>query len=126
MDNIGEFKSLVEHRLTGAESSTKSAHRRIDEINDTVKEIYSTLNGIHKLTASVEMLTLQVKTLAENMSTSNERMETRIEEGFKSQGERIGAIEKEPAQKWKAFVKHVFQLAVAAVVGAVILKITGK
>ncbi len=89
--------------------SSKSAHKRIDE-NDRVTE------GIYKLASNMEALTIQVKSLAQQMETAIARIET----GQKSQGERIGALEKEPAQKWKTLVAQVTGLVVAAVIGAII------
>lgn len=95
--------------IAAIRESLKSAHKRIDE-NDRMTE------GIHKLAANVEALALQVKMLTEKMDSSI----TRIEAGLTAQAERIGALEKEPATKWKDLVKQVTALVVAAVVGAVI------
>lgn len=89
--------------------STKSAHKRIDE-NDRMTE------GIHKLAANVEALALQVKMLTEKMEKSIER----VEAGQRSQGERIGKLEQEPANKWKDIVKQVITLVVAASFGGLL------
>jgi len=87
----------------------KSAHKRIDE-NDRIT------TGIHKLASNVEALALQVKLLTERMDSSINRMEKSI----KSQDERIGAIEKEPATKWKELVRQMIALAVAALAGSML------
>lgn len=105
---------LLKHNeeIAAVRESSKSAHKRIDE-NDRITE------GIHKLASNVETLALQVKLLTDKMDTNIER----IESGLKSQGERIGAIEKEPANKWKTLVAQVTALVIAAVVGAIIASI---
>lgn len=95
--------------IAAVREKVDSAHKRINE-NDRITE------GIHKLAANVESLALQVKMLTERMDSSIER----IESGLKSQGERIGALEKEPATKWKDLAKQVTGLIVAAVVGAIL------
>jgi hypothetical protein len=97
--------------IAALRESLKSAHKRIDE-NDRMTE------GIHKLAANVEALALQVKMLTGKMDESINR----IEAGLKSQGERIGAIENEPAHKWKTLVAQVTGLVVAAVIGVIIAK----
>ncbi len=44
----------------------------------------------------------------------------RIEAGLRGQGERIGALEKEPAQKWKSLVSQIIGLIVAALAGGLL------
>lgn len=97
--------------IAAVHESAKSAHKRIDE-NDRITD------GIHKLASNVEALALQVKLLADSMETSIMRLES----GLKSQGERISAIEKEPAAKWKTLVAQVLSIGVAAVIGGLIAK----
>lgn len=101
MRQAGEIRALWE--------SAKSAHRRIDE-NDRVTE------GIHRLAVNMEVMAEQLRALAERIDAAIER----VEASQRSQGERIGALEKEPAQKWKSFVKQVFNLIVAAIVGGIV------
>ena len=98
-------------QLAEARSSLKSAHKRIDD-NDKITV------GIHEVAASVQALALQVKLLTEKMDESVEGLKNSI----KSQGERIGKLEKEPADKWKTLVAQVIGLVVAAVVGVVVSK----
>lgn len=97
--------------ISALKENIKSAHKRIDE-NDKITE------GIHKLASNIESLALQVKLLTERMDSSIER----IESGLKGQGERIGALEKEPASKWKDLGKQVISLIVAAVFGIIAAK----
>ena len=115
--------------------SVKSAHKRLDE-NDRITE------GIHRLAANVEGLAQQVKLMTVKWEENVGRLETSI----KSQGERIGsverrisevgrqekqienavkridAIEREPAERWKGLVKQLIALAVAALFGAIVSK----
>jgi uncharacterized protein YlxW (UPF0749 family) len=72
---------------------TDSAHKRITE-NDRITD------GIYKIASNVETLALQVKHLTEKLDNSV----SSIENSLKNQGERIGALEKEPASKWKNFM----------------------
>ncbi len=100
--------------IAAVQESVKSAHRRIDE-NDRITE------GIHKLCANVETLALQVKHLAEKVESSV----ARLEQGLQRQGERIGALEKEPGEKWKAVVKQILITATTAGVTYLIARLTG-
>jgi len=95
--------------IAALRESTKSAHKRIDE-NDRI------ITGIHKLASNVEALALQVKLLTGRVDSSVERMEKSI----KSQGERIGAIEKEPAAKWRELVRQMITITVAALAGSML------
>lgn len=104
-------EQILKHNseIAALRESDKSAHKRIDE-NDRITE------GIHKLAANVEALALQVKLLTESMENNIARLEA----GQKTQGEHIGALENEPAKKWKALVAQITSLLIAAVVGGVI------
>lgn len=103
MQNARDISALWE--------SSKSAHKRIDE-NDRVTE------GIYKLASSVESLTMQVKQLAEKMDSSLEKIENRQ----RDQGERIGALEKEPGQNWKRVTAQISTIIIAAIIGMVLGK----
>lgn len=92
--------------IAAVRESLKSAHKRIDD-NDRIIE------GIHKLAANMEAMTMQVKSLAEQLESSVERLEA----GQRSQGERISALEKEPATKWKNLVSQGVGLITAAIIG---------
>ncbi|MCL2578774.1 MAG: hypothetical protein FWE32_01955 [Oscillospiraceae bacterium] len=125
LEQRGEISALWEN--------TKSAHRRIDQ-NDGITK------GIHILASNIEGLATQVKLLTERVDASVGRMERSI----KSQGERIGAvelscretkrfekslqsltekveaIEREPAARWRSLVKQVIALLIAILVGSVV------
>ena len=102
----------LSQQLAEAKASLKSAHHRLNN-NDKITA------GIHEIAASVQALALQVKLLTEKMDENIEDLQHSI----KRQGERIGALEKEPGDKWKALIAQVVGLVVAAVVGVVIAKI---
>ncbi len=108
-EQITERMLALSEEMAAVRESTKSAHRRIDE-NDRITA------GIHEIAASVQSLALQVKLLTDKMDESVEGLKGSI----KSQGERIGLLEKEPAQKWKGLVKQVVEILVAAVVGGAV------
>ena len=112
MEQITEQVIANGKEIARVHESVKSAHHRIDE-NDRITE------GIHKLAANVEALALQVKMLAGEMRDAIDR----IESGQKSQGERIGKLEAEPAGKWRALVTQVISLVIAAVVGGAITRL---
>lgn len=97
--------------ISALRENVKSAHKRIDE-NDRITE------GIHKLASNVESLALQVKLLTERFDSSLER----LEQGQRNQGERIGALEKEPGAKWKDVTKQIITLVVAAVFSVIAAK----
>ena len=105
---ITEFMLDTTRQLSAIQESVDSAHKRIDENT-------ATLSGIHDLAASVKLLAIQVKSLTE-----------RIEGGLKSQGERIGALEKEPGQKWKTVTAQIVSIIVAAVVTGLVVRFTGQ
>ena len=111
--------------------STKSSHKR----HDSQEKIAS---SVHELAKNVATIAAKIELLAEKMDKSIER----IEQGQKSQGERIGTAEQailqinrneqeilslaekldalrmEPGRKWKTFVTQFIGLILAAAVGA--------
>jgi len=122
--------------IAAIKESVKSAHKRIDD-NDRI------IASIHELAKNVAAMAAEIKLLTDRFDKNIER----IEQGQKTQGERIGeieraihqiesnektiirhaekleAMEKEPAQKWKDLGKQVLTLVIAAVVGMVIANI---
>jgi len=131
---------LNEHtRLIAAVSeSVKSAHHRIGEMKELTK-------SVHELAQSNTAIATEVKLLAQKFDKSIER----IESGQKSQGERIGNIERSlqqiernekdiaknaediegikqiPAQRWKMVVEKVITLIVAAAMGGLLAQFLG-
>ena len=84
-----------EQRISAVEQSTKSAHKRLDELislNDSVKN----------LAISTATMAEQLKTLTEN----SEKMD-----------EKLSALELKPAKRWEVVVSQIIQLLIAGVVG---------
>ena len=131
-------KILLEHtgEIAALRADAKLAHKRIDETD--------------RITASIHELAKNVATMAARVESLTERLDRsvdRIEQGQQSQGKRIGniektvsqiernekelmrqaakieAIEREPANKWKALVGQVTALVVAAAIGALLAKL---
>ena len=90
-------------------SDVNSAHRRIDE-NDRLTK------GIHQLAENVAAMSVEVKMLTEKVDTSIEE----IKIGLKAHGERLTAIEKEPAEKWNKLSWLVIGGIVTAIVGFIV------
>lgn len=68
-------------------------NRRLDALEENVKQIQS-------LTVSVERMALSIEQMTKELS---------------KQGQRLEAIEKEPAQKWKQAVSVVISVVITAV-----------
>lgn len=98
-------------QLAETRSSLKSAHHRLDDIDNITA-------GIHEIAASVQALAVEVKMIAEKWSKSEES----IKNSLQRQGERIEKLEMEPADKWKNLIAQVIGLVVAAVMGVVVSK----
>lgn len=93
------------------QSDVNSANRRIDE-NDRLTQ------GIHQLAENVAAMSVEVKLLTGKVDTSIDE----IKSNLKEHGERINAIEKEPAQKWNKLSWLVISGVVTAILGFVIGK----
>lgn len=72
--------------LTEAVQSAKSAHHRIDQINEVVKEIRADVKNTNQIAISVEKLAMEMKAMRED--------EQKIDE-------RLKAVEDKPAKKWE-------------------------
>ena len=124
--------------IAAVQESTKSAHHRIGEVNKLTE-------SVHELAKSNTAIATEVKQLAVKFDKSVER----IEAGQKSQGERIGGIERAiqqvernekdiaknaediesikqiPADRWKAVVEKAITLLVAALLGGLLAQVFG-
>ena len=74
------------------------------------------IKTIHEIASDIKVLTHQVKTQGERI----EQIVICCEGKLKEQGERISALEKEPAHKWKLFVSHIVIFLAAALVGLMV------
>lgn len=73
-------------------------NKRIDKLEETVKEIQRLTIAVERMAVSMEAMTKEIA----------------------SQGQRLDAIEKEPADKWKNAVWIVVSALIAAAVGALV------
>ena len=126
--------TLFDHTrdITALQESVKSAHKRIDKMDKLTE-------AVHELTRSNTAIATEVRTLVEKFDKTTDR----IEKGQKSQGERVGAIERvleqvkqnekeiadmsekldavrmEPGERWKYLVMALIGGILAAILGAV-------
>ena len=80
------------------------------------------LNDIEELCKSVNGLAISVTELAMSVSNTNSRLDG-FERSLRSQGERIGEIEKKPAKKWETVVSTLLTTIVGALAGLVVAKL---
>jgi len=97
MTNEEVAVALAEHK-----KEIGSLKHRMDDVEDIIR--------------AVNTLAISVKELAVNVANSNERMDNH-EQSLKSQGERIGELEKKPAKRWEGIVDKIILSVVAALVG---------
>lgn len=105
-DKLSEIAMQNACDIAKLKADVASAHKRIDE-NDKLTE------GIHQLAENVATMSVEVKMLTEKVDTSVEE----IKGGLKDHGERLKALESEPAQKWKKFVWAIIAALITAGVG---------
>lgn len=95
---VTEIIMRISKELAAVQESSKSAHRRIDEIDRLSAEL-------HDLAKSIAEMAAETKMLAKHMDSVVER----IELGQRAQGERIGTVEKAVltiSRNEKALEKH--------------------
>lgn len=126
--------TLLEHTkvITALQESAKTAHKRIDKMDKLTE-------AVHELARSNTVIATEVKALATKFDKTTER----IERGQKSQGERLGIIERniarvrknekeiaeiydkldvlrmEPGERWKYLVFALIGGVVAAGLGVI-------
>ena len=100
--------------LARLEESLKSAHKRIDRIEDVSKHI-------QKLSVNVETMATQIKDQNVQMKEQNERMEKVIN----ALEARIGILEKEPADRWKTLVAQIITILAAMFAGMLFSRLFG-
>ena len=83
--------------LANHDNRIRVSEHRIEDLEESQKQIY-------ELTISVKELAISVKSMVEEQ---------------KEQGERIKALEDEPAEKWDLLTKTILTGVVSAIVGAV-------
>lgn len=83
---------------TRVDAENEMQNKRIDKLEETVKEIQRLTIAVERMAVSMEAMTKEIA----------------------SQGQRLDAIEKEPADKWKNAVWIVVSALIAAAVGALV------
>jgi hypothetical protein len=96
-------------RLARIEGCIESLSARLNSNDTLIKTIY-------ELTSDIKVLTQQVKAQGDRMEQIALHYENKLEE----QGERIGALEKEPAHKWKLLISQLTAIIAAGLIGAAI------
>lgn len=86
------------------------------EHNKEIGSLKRRVDDVEELTQSINALAISVKELAVNVSNSLTRIEN-CEGSLKSQGERIGELEKKPAKRWEGVVDKI----ISALVGGIIV-----
>lgn len=80
------------------------------------------MDEVEEMTASINKLAISVEKLAVSVSTTLER-QNGYESRLKSQGERIGQLERADGEKWKQVVKAVLAAAATGLVCYVMAKV---
>lgn len=93
--------------------------KRIDDENDRQNHRLSLLEQNVEETRNISRQTERLAVNMENMVKSQNAMNKSLEK----QGERIGALEKEPAEKWKQVSWVVLSVIVTAIVTFVLTKV---
>ncbi len=74
------------------------------------------MDDVEELIHSVNELAISVRELAINTANNNSRMDSH-ERSLRSQGERIGELEKKPAKQWNSLVNVVITAIASGLVG---------
>lgn len=73
------------------------------------------MDEMEALATSINELALSVRELAVNVSTTNNRME-RYEDSLRTQGERIGELEKKPLKRWDTLITVIITAIASGVI----------
>ena len=96
---------------------------RLAKIENCVETLSARLNSNDMLTRTIHELASDIKVLTQQVKAQGERME-QIAKGYetklKEHNERIGALEREPAHKWKSLVSQVITIITAVLIGGAI------
>lgn len=95
---MGEYVTQEVHKefAERIDAQNDIQNKRIDKLEETVKEIQRLTIAVERMAVSMEAMTKEIA----------------------SQGQRLDAIEKEPADKWKNAVWIVVSALIAAAIGA--------
>ena len=97
---MNEYISREEHKefAERIDAENERQNKRLSSLEETVKEIQRLTIAVERMAVSMEAMTKEIA----------------------SQGQRLDAIEKEPADKWKNAVWVVVSALIAAAVGALV------
>lgn len=97
---MSEYISREEHKefAERIDAENERQNKRLSSLEETVKEIQRLTIAVERMAVSMEAMTKEIA----------------------SQGQRLDAIEKEPANKWKNAVWIVVSALIAAAVGALV------
>lgn len=97
---MSEYISREEHKefAERIDAENERQNKRLSSLEETVKEIQRLTIAVERMAVSMEAMTKEIA----------------------SQGQRLDAIEKEPADKWKNAVWLVVSALIAAAIGALV------
>lgn len=97
---MSEYISREEHKefAERIDAENERQNKRLSSLEETVKEIQRLTIAVERMAVSMEAMTKEIA----------------------SQGQRLDAIEKEPADKWKNAVWVVVSALIAAAIGALV------
>ena len=97
---MSEYISREEHKefAERIDAENERQNKRLSSLEETVKEIQRLTIAVERMAVSMEAMTKEIA----------------------SQGQRLDAIEKEPADKWKNAVWIAVSALIAAAVGALV------
>lgn len=99
---------------------------KITEHTQEIKSLKHRMNEVEEMTASINKLAISVERLAMSVNTMISRQD-KYDARLKSQGERIGMLERAPdkadAEKWKSIVKTAITVIVSTLVGIVMAQL---
>lgn len=104
MEKIEECQSDMKLKSEKLEASTKSAHYRLDNMEEQTKAIL-------KLGVAVEQMTFEIKEIIES---------------YKEHENRLDKLEKAPADTVMKYFKQVIGLLISAGIGYILSKLGGK
>lgn len=88
----------------------------LEGIKKEIGSLKHRMDDVEELIHSVNELAISVRELAINTANNNSRMDSH-ERSLRSQGERIGELEKKPAKRWDGLVNVIVTAIASGVVG---------
>ena len=134
--------SALLHELHAVKAEMKNMAAKISEQNDLLRTIAQAhgerLGALEKVAAQAEHHVEGLKALRDEARKAKEETDRRLNEVEKAVltiarneknvddlNKRVDRLEKEPGDRWKSMTAQIIGLVVAAVVGAVIVMVTG-